>query len=101
VLGEERDIGCWGIVVAACAAPSGSRVAMDSSGALHAGVEDEAFADRRLAVEEVAAAGVDAAAAMEQHTGPTRIYAAAAEAGSCLAGCPRADSTSDPVRRRC
>ena len=103
---EERDIGCWDIVVAACAAPWASRAAMDSTGALHAGLEDEASADRRLVVEVVAAdvagAGVAAAAAaVQEHTGPTRIFAGAAEAGSCLADCPRVDSTSDPARRRC
>jgi hypothetical protein len=70
---------------------------MRSSDALHAGVVVEASADRRLVVEEVAAA----AAAVVQHTGPTTIFAGAAEAGSYLAGCPRVDSTSDPVRHRC
>jgi hypothetical protein len=95
---EERDIGCWDIVVAACAAPSESRAATGSNGALHADVE-EVSGDRRLSVEVVAAVGV--AAVVVQHTGPTRIFAGVAEAGSCLADCPRVDSTSDLARHRC
>jgi hypothetical protein len=74
--------------------------ATDSSGALHADVDEEVFGDRRLAVVVVAAAAV-VVAMVVQHTGPTRIFAGVAEAGSCLAGCPRADSRSEPGRHRC
>ena len=101
VPGEGRDIGCWDIVAAACADPSESRVAMGSSGGLHAAAEDEASADRRPVVEVVVGHVGAVAAAVEQHTGPTTTFAGAAEAGSCLADCPRVDSTSDPARRRC
>lgn len=76
---------------------------MDSSGALHAAVEDGVSADRRLVAEVVVgdvAADVAAAAAVVQHMDPTTTFAEAAEAGSCLADCPRVDSTSDPARRR-
>lgn len=99
---EERDIGCLDIVVAACAAPSGSMAATDSSGALHADVDEGVFDDRRLAaVVVVAAAAAVVVAIVVQHTGPTMIFAGVAEAGSCLADCPRVDSTSDLVRHRC
>lgn len=79
---------------------------MDSSGAPHAAVEDGVFADRRLVAEVVVGAvGADVVAAaavvVVQHTGLTMTFAGSAEAGSCLAGCPRVDSTSDPARRRC
>jgi hypothetical protein len=97
----ERDIGCWDTVVAVCAIPSESRATMDSNDALHAGAEGAAFGDRRLAVEEVAAAAAVVAVVVVQHTGPTRIFAEVAEAGSCLADYPRVDSRTGLARHRC